>query len=168
MIFIWAHNDTIIRTLRLNSNTSRLTISNVRYNDSGSYMCTVWKRSLSAKSNTATVTVCGKLNNIVLSNTVHNHIVVPRPVIDTHPGNATVKALASVTFTCSVSNVNGVTYSWHRYNGDIPSTRSRGQNTNTLTIIRVIPPDEGMYYCNATNNNGSTSSRSASLTVDGE
>ena len=100
---------------------------------------------------------------------MNNHIVVPRPVIDTHPVNATVKALASVTFTCSVSNVNEVTYSWrHRNNGDIPSIRSRGQNTNTLTITRVIPPDEGMYYCIATNDGGSTSSRSASLTVDGE
>ena len=99
---------------------------------------------------------------------MNNHIVVPRPVIDTHPGNATVKALASVTFTCSISNVNGVTYSWHRNDGDIPSTRSSGQNTNALTITGVIPPDEGMYYCIVTNDGGSTPSRSASLTVDGE
>ena len=96
------------------------------------------------------------------------HCIVPRPVIDTHPVSSTVKALESVTFISSVSNVNGVTYSWHRNNGDIPSSRSRGQNTNTLTITRVIPPDEGMYYCIATNDGGSTSSRSASLTVDGE
>ena len=91
-------------------------------------------------------------------------------MIDTHPVSSKVKALASVTFTCSVSNVNGVhmTYSWNRNNGDIPSTRSRGQNTNTLTITGVIPPDEGMYYCNATNDGGSTSSRHASLTVDGK
>ena len=89
-------------------------------------------------------------------------------MINTHPINSKVKALTSVTFTCSASHVNGVTYSWHRTNGDIPSTRSRGQNTNTLTITRSIPPDEGMYYCIATNDGGSTSSRSASLTVDGE
>ena len=59
-------------------------------------------------------------------------------------------------------------YSWRRINGDIPSTRSTGQNTNTLIITRAIPPDEGIYYCIATNDGGSTSSRSASLTVDGE
>ena len=94
--------------------------------------------------------------------------IVAHPVITTHPMNSKVKALTSVTFTCSVSDVNGVTYSWHRTNGDIPSTRSRGQNTNTLTITRAIPPDEGMYYCLATNDGGSTSSRNASLTVDGE
>ena len=89
-------------------------------------------------------------------------------MINTHPINSQVKALTRVTFTCSASNVNGVTYSWHRNNGDIPSTRSRGQDTNILTITRAIPPDEGMYYCIATNDGGSTSSRLASLTVDGE
>ena len=99
---------------------------------------------------------------------MNNHIIVPRPMIDTYPVNTTVKALASVTFTCSVSNINEVTYSWNRNNGDIPSMRSSGQNTNALTITGVIPPDEGMYYCIATNNYGSTSSQSASLTVDGE
>ena len=96
--------------------------------------------------------------------------LVPKPVIDTHPVSSKVKALTRVTFKCSASDINGVTcsYTWHRINGNIPSTRSRGQNTNTLTITRAIPPDEGMYYCIATNDGGSTSSRSASLTVDGE
>ena len=91
-------------------------------------------------------------------------------MINTHPVNFTVKALMNAEFTCSASNVNGVTHSylWHRNSGDIPSTRSRGQNTNTLTITRAIPPDEGMYYCIVTNDGGSTSSRRASLTVDGE
>ena len=97
-------------------------------------------------------------------------VLVPKPVIKTHPVSSKVKALTRASFTCSVSNINGMThsYSWHRNNSDIPSTRSRGQNTNTLTITRAIPPDEGMYYCIATNDGGSTSSRSASLTVDGE
>ena len=62
--------------------------------------------------------------------------------------------------------IHGIVYLYT--NDDIPSTRSRGQNTNTLAITRAIPPDEGMYYCIATNDGGSTSSRSASLTVDGE
>ena len=91
-------------------------------------------------------------------------------MIDKHPMNAKVKALLSVTFVCLATDVSGITYSysWYRTNGDIPSTRSRGQNTNTLTITRAIPPDEGMYYCIATNDGGSTSSMNASLTVDGE
>ena len=57
-------------------------------------------------------------------------------MIDTHPVSSKIKALTRVTFKCSASVVNGVTYSyaWHRIDGDIPSTRSTGQNTNTLTI----------------------------------
>ena len=91
-------------------------------------------------------------------------------MIDDHPVSSKVKALKSVAFKCSASDINGVTYSysWHRINGDIPSNRSTGQNTDTLTITRVVPPDEGKYYCIATNDGGNTSSRSASLTVDGE
>ena len=85
-----------------------------------------------------------------------------------HSRSSHIQIFMQVTFTRSASDVNGVTYSWHHTNGDIPSNRSRGQNTNTLTITRAIPPDEGMYYCIATNDGGSTSSRSASLTVDGE
>ena len=97
-------------------------------------------------------------------------MIVPKPVINSHPVSSKVKALKNITFKCSAYAINGVTYSysWHRNNGDIPSTRSRGQNTSTLTITRVIPLDKGMYYCIATNDGGSTSSRSASLTVDGE
>ena len=39
-------------------------------------------------------------------------------------------------------------YSWHRVNGNVPSQAS-GQNTNTLTIHRIVPADEGEYYCKA-------------------
>ena len=97
-------------------------------------------------------------------------MIVPKPVINIHPVSRKVKALNGVIFRCKASDINGVTYSysWHHNNGDIPNNRSRGQNTNTLIFTRVIPPDEGMYYCIATNDDGSTSSRSASLTVDGE
>ena len=91
-------------------------------------------------------------------------------MIRTNPRNARVKALTNVTFKCSVYDINGVThsFSWHRNNGDIPNTRSTGQNTNTLTITRVTPLDEGMYYCTVINDAGSALSKRATLTVDGE
>ena len=65
-IFTWSHNGTIVTNQQtFNNYTSRLTISNVKYNDSGSYMCTcvAWKVSLVVRSNTATITVYGKLIN---------------------------------------------------------------------------------------------------------
>ena len=46
--------------------------------------------------------------------------------------------------------------------GDIPSTRSTGQNTKTLTITRAISSDDGKYYCIATNDGAS---RGVSLIV---
>ena len=68
VIFTWTHNDTIIikQQRPVNSDISRLTISNVRYRDSGSYtcVCIAWKiPSLSVTSNNAIITVHGKLNN---------------------------------------------------------------------------------------------------------
>ena len=65
--FSWTHNGTIIRnTLLVNGSTSRLTISNLRYRDGGSYVCIVRSGSLSVTSNTATITVhSGKLKCVI-------------------------------------------------------------------------------------------------------
>ena len=63
------------------------------------------------------------------------------------PASSTVVALNDVTLTCSpISISSSVTYSWHRVDGDLPSS-STGQDTNRLTIHRVVPADEGQYYC---------------------
>ena len=66
------------------------------------------------------------------------------------PARTTVTALNNVTLTCIPSSgamPDG--YSWHRVDGDLPS-HSSGENTDTLTIHRVVPADEGEYYCMAT------------------
>jgi len=86
--------------------------------------------------------------------------------ITTHPSITTVIALQDVTLTCS-SSVDDVTYSWHRDGGSTPS-RSRGQNSSTLTIRRATPLDEGMYYCMARKEGISVESNRARLSVDGE
>ena len=74
--------------------------------------------------------------------------------------------MQDVTLTCS-SSVDGVTYSWHREGRSVPS-RLRGQNSNTFTISRAIPPDEGMYYCIASKEGISVESNRARVRVDGE
>ena len=83
--------------------------------------------------------------------------------ITTHPSSTTVIALQDVTLTCSAS-VDDVTYSWHRDGGSVP----RGQNSNTLTITRATPPDEGRYYCMASKEGISVESNRATVRVDGE
>ena len=66
--FIWTHNGTIISNHQVaNSYTSTLTISNVQYSDTGSYACAVAKGSLSVTSHTATITVYGKLNAVIIN-----------------------------------------------------------------------------------------------------
>jgi len=60
-----------------------------------------------------------------------------------------------------------VTYSWHRVNGNLPSS-SRGQNRNTLHIYNAIPPDRGTYYCMASKDGVSVESNRATVSVDGE
>ena len=86
--------------------------------------------------------------------------------ITTHPSSTTVIALQDVTLNCS-SFVDDVTYSWHRDGGSVPS-RSRGQNSNTLTIHRATPPDEGIYYCMARKEGISVESNRARVRVDGK
>ena len=65
--FTWTHNGTNFRQQQpVNSITIRLTISNVSYSDSGTYACIIERGKLSVTSNIATITVYGKLNNIIL------------------------------------------------------------------------------------------------------
>ena len=77
----------------------------------------------------------------------------------------TIIALEDVTLSCSAS-VDDAKYSWHRVDGSVPP-RSQGQNTNELTILQAIPPDEGMYYCIAMKEGIRAESNRAILNVDG-
>jgi len=87
--------------------------------------------------------------------------------ITTQPVNsATVIALEDVMLNCSAS-VDDANYSWHRVDDDLP-LRSRGRHSNTLTIHRATPHDEGMYYCIAKKSGISIQSNNASIKVDGE
>ena len=64
MMFSWTHNGTSISGSSRAGDTSMLTISNMQYNDAGSYVCTVRSGSLSVMSYTATVTVYGMYRHI--------------------------------------------------------------------------------------------------------
>ena len=92
---------------------------------------------------------------------MHKTEITTQPVSPT-----TVIALEDVTLNCSAS-VDDVTYSWHRVDGDLPS-RSRGQNSNTLTIPRATPHDEGMYYCMAKKESVRVESEGVIINVDGK
>ncbi|XP_065918202.1 receptor-type tyrosine-protein phosphatase S-like isoform X7 [Dysidea avara] len=123
------------------SNNRRLVVRNLQ--ESQQYRCVVSNEAGGTRSNVANVTVLK---------------------ITTHPSSTTVIALQDVTLTCSTS-VDDVTYSWHRDDDSLPS-RSRGQNSNTLTITRATPPDEGRYYCMASKEGISVESNRTRVRVD--
>ena len=86
--------------------------------------------------------------------------------ITTHPvSHSEVVPLENITLCCSAS-VDGVTYSWHRVNGNLPAG-STGQNSHILTIHGVTPHDEGTYYCMASKERIRVESNRATLNVDG-
>jgi len=114
------------------------------------------------RSNVATITVLSK--SLILCLRLCLFFVCIE--ITTHPSSTTVIALEDVTLTCS-SSVDDVTYSWHRDGRTVPS-RSRGQNSNTLTIPTATPPDGGRYYCMANKEGINVESNRARVRVDGE
>ena len=88
--------------------------------------------------------------------------------IDASPISSTVATLNDVTLTClpTAFSIRPEMYSWHRVNGKVPS-HSSGQNTDTLTIHRVVPADEGQYYCMATAFGHCAVSDNVMVTVEG-
>ena len=86
------------------------------------------------------------------------------------PTNIIVTALDDVTLTCSTSTVSentSIEYSWHRVDGDIPA-HSSGQNTSTLTLHRIVPADEGEYYCMGTMHGHCANSKTVNVRVNGK
>ena len=83
------------------------------------------------------------------------------------PTNNTVIALNDVTLTCmAITTLVPYTYSWHRVDGDVPS-HSSGQNSNKLTIHRILPADEGSYYCVASVFGHCAKSNTVTVIVEG-
>ena len=83
------------------------------------------------------------------------------------PTKITVNASNDVTLTCTPARGRPNEYSWHRVDGDIPA-RSSGQNTSRLTIHRIVPADEGEYYCMGTEHGHCAKSNIVNVTVEGE
>jgi len=69
--FSWTHDGSdVTRQSTSTGDTSILTITSVRSNDDGSYVCTMRSGSLSVMSNTANMTVYGMLNHLL-----HNQVI---------------------------------------------------------------------------------------------
>ena len=88
MTFSWTHDGTNINRAHssvTHGATSTLTIINVSYSSSGSYVCTAMRGSLSVTSNAAAITVYGKVkysyvNYLIIINYIILLLVLPNPL----------------------------------------------------------------------------------------
>ena len=148
-----------------NSNTTELVVEKLE--QSQQYRCVISDEdgSTTVTSDNATVTVLSKFFYQPYCIFICDILVIE---ISTHPVSITdVVALEEVTLHCSAS-VDGVTYSWHHVDDDDLPSGSTGQQSDTFTINRVTPDDEGMYYCVARKNGISVTSNNATIVVDGK
>ena len=103
----------------------------------------------------------------------------PPPVIASHPMNMTVSNGSNVTFNCVSFSFAPVSYTWFKdgvalLNDDVNiiiNTIDNEDNdiyTTTLMILDVQLSDNGVYGCIVTNNEGTTSSNVATLSLIGK
>ena len=105
-------------------------------------------------------------------------LLVPPPVITSHPMNKRVNNGSNVTFKCLSFSYDTITCTRLKNgevllddNVNIISTDSDEGNNNyttTLMILDVQLSDNGVYVCNATNREGSTLSNVTTLSVIGK
>ena len=88
-------------------------------------------------------------------------------VLIAQPNSANVTVSSDVTLTCEPQRGTPEEYSWHRVDGDIP-LHSSGQNSSRLTIHRIVPADEGEYYCMGTAFGHCATSNTIEVMVNGK
>ncbi|KAL1128888.1 hypothetical protein AAG570_013422 [Ranatra chinensis] len=123
-----------------------LMIREVRPSDEGKYQCVAQNIAGLRETPPATLTV---------------HV---KPFFNKEPSGITAVAEQSVEFQCKVGGDPSPKILWRREDGKMPVGRARITDDKSLRIEHVLPDDEGVYICDATNIVGSISAR-ATLTV---
>ncbi|MBI5772017.1 MAG: immunoglobulin domain-containing protein, partial [Verrucomicrobia bacterium] len=121
-----------------------LSLADVQLADAGSYVAVATNATGSATSGAAVLTV-----NAVL------------PAITTPPGNQTVVAGTSVTFSVTATGAPAPTYQWRKGGVNIA-----GATNGSLTLANVQIGDAGSYDVIVSNTAGSVTSGAATLTVN--
>jgi hypothetical protein len=118
------------------------TVSSAQPANAGNYTCVVTNPAGSVTSNAVTLTVN-----------------VPATVV-TPPGNVTVFAGVTATFTVAATGTPSLTYQWKK-NGDVIA----GATGSSLSITDVRYLNEAEYSCVVTNAYGTTESAAGTLTL---
>ncbi|XP_065918658.1 hemicentin-1-like isoform X2 [Dysidea avara] len=148
--FSWTHNGGgVTRQSTSTGNTSILTITRLKRNDAGRYVCIVRHESLSVMSNTATLTVYGP------------------PEITDHPRDGDVPMGRSITLMCKASGLGTLVYSWERKSSHKRWTTVSNDSTTSYTTDTILAIGEYVYRCRVSNEAGSVVSNSATVNVYG-
>ena len=137
----WRNAGTAI-TGNASATTANLTITGLQLTDAGNYEVVVTNEVVSVTSNPATVAV------------------YVAPTLTTQPGNQTITAGGTATFTAAASGTPAPTLQWQR-NG-VPLS---GATAPILTLTGVPLNGGGAITVVATNPGGSATSNAATLTV---
>ena len=86
------------------------------------------------------------------------------PTIDTQPQNTTVDENTLATFTVAATGTGTLTYQWQEDTGG-GFANLTGETADTLDFIAVEGDNGYQYRCVVTDDNGSTNSNAATLTV---
>ncbi len=117
------------------------------------YRCVVTKGSIEIKSDAVKLTVGSS----------------SAPAISTQPGNKTVAANKSVTFTVTATG-SGLSYQWQysKDNGkNWTDCTSGAYNTASFSFKATASMNGRLYRCKVSNSSGSVTSNSAKLTISG-
>ncbi|XP_065891073.1 uncharacterized protein [Dysidea avara] len=112
---------------------------------------------------------CDARNHVGVSESANSSVIIRTlPSIYLQPGDTTSYAgnENGVVFACNASGTPTPGYRWYfRSTTTNQLTKLEGADSNEYTVFSPQSTNEGMYYCEAFNEEGSTISRGAVLTV---
>ena len=168
----WIRKNNVLPSRAQGVNTSKLTIFNLKPEDSGDYQCVMSNTTGTISSNYSTVIITGKREVIYLLVVIKFSIAVFLPTISEQPNDMKVNVYESVSFNCTAHGY-GVMITWKRVQHNIPVTaevaeeKSLNKIFSILKITKTAGYYSGLYYCVAGNEVGKVVSETANLHVQG-
>ena len=85
------------------------------------------------------------------------YFLVSPPIVTIDHNNVTAKVYESVTFMCSATGLEYLSFVWE-YNGSVISMSNSTLHQNALIISSVLPQMQGQYKCTVTSSYSNMSS----------
>lgn len=115
-------------------------------------------------SNEATVDVTWSISDSIAL--LAFEVLAAGPVITDQPDDANKLTGETATFTVAATGTGTLTYQWQRDTGSGYSDIGGATSSSYTTAALTVADDADLYRCNVTDDNGTTASNSALLTVD--